>query len=168
MPKPRYTVVYDRDVQQLLNGWTVNDPAISRDRDAFDHDLASAPHSAGQRKASGYYVGRRGCIVLKYAVSDDDRLVRVIGAQLCPHPFYVDLTRSATEWLRSVDGTLEGELALSIFNLHLPNLRRDPRMVGVRVQADEYQVQTGRVVLAFRVIDTDCHVSITRCEVLDR
>ena len=173
MPKVRYTVTYDRDVQQLLDEWTANDleishDAISRDRDTFDHDLASAPHTAGQQKASGYYVGRRGCIVLKYAVSDDDRLVRVIGVQHCSHPYYVDLSRSATDWLRSVDGTLEGELALSVFNLHLPNLRRDPRLVGSRLQNDEYQVQIGRVVLTFHVIDTDCHVSITRLEVLDR
>ena len=168
MSKPRFTVVYDSDVQQLLNEWTAIDLTLSRDRDAFDHDLASAPRSASQHKASGYYVGRRGCIVLKYAVSDGDQLVRVIGAQYCSHPFYVDLSRPVTAWLRSIEGTLKGDLALSVVNQHLPALSRDPRLVGVRIQRDEYRVKAGRVTLDFQVIDADCHVCVTKIEGLEQ
>jgi hypothetical protein len=163
----RYTVVYDRDVLQLLDAWTSGNIGISLDRDTFDHDLAFAPHTAGEQKASGYYVGRRGSIVLKYAVSDDDRIVRIIGAQLCSHPFYVDLSRNATDWLRSVHGTLEGELALTVFNQLLPSLRRDPRLVGVRIHGDDYLAQSGRITLTYRVIDTDCRVCVTNIRLTD-
>lgn len=160
----RYTVVYQADAMSALER-LAEDMAIAPDVETIDQDLSHSPQTAGALKSSGYYIARRGAVEIKYHVSDEDRLVRIIGVRRCVHPFDVVLSSTIQAWLKAVNRTLECDLIFDALRHWTPRLRRDPRLVGHRNEDGTYSDQWGRVVLRFEISDLDCRVKIISLDV---
>ncbi len=165
MPHHPYTVVADQYSQSLIEELSVAAPAIGQDIQSLFTDLYAAPHSAGILKSSGYYIGRRGAVEFKYHVSDEDRLVKIIGVRRCAHPFDVVLSAEAQGWLSSNPCTVEGDLAFNAMAIWTPRLRRDPRLLGRRLENGHYRDVIGRVTLVFEVNEPNCRVTICSIDV---
>lgn len=155
-----YTVVLQSDVLSLLAELINEDIVLARDVESLERDLSFSPQSAGILKNSGYCVSRRGAVEIKYQVSDDDRLVKIIGIRRCAHPYDVVLSLSVRDRLNSASGTGEADLAVDTLGHWIPNLRRDPRLVGHRLEGNLYQDLLGRVTIQFEINEPNCRVMI--------
>ena len=164
MSKHRYTVVTDQYSQLSMDELSIADPAVGEDIHLFFNDLYHAPHSAGILKSSGYYIGRRGAVELKYSVSDEDRLVRIIGIRRCSHPFDLILSQSVRAWLSTHEGSVEGDQALEAIKSLIPKLRRDPRLIGHRQVNGQYRAAVGPVSLTFEIDEANSRVTLTAIE----
>ena len=162
----RYTVVTDKDAELFLLNHMAATPSVMQDVVALDRELSFSPQAAGQLKSSGYYLARRGSIEVKYHVSDEDRRVRIIGARRCAHPFDVVLSDEVTRRLLSYKKTPEGKLAFQAIRFWTPRLRRDPRLVGQRIENGSYRDEWGRVSLRFEISELDCRLTIISIEVI--
>lgn len=165
MPHHRYTVVTDQYSQSLLDEFSVADPAIGRDIQSLFNDLYVAPHAAGVLKFSGCYIGRRGAIEIKYHVSDDDRMVRIIGVRRCAHPFDVVLAFPVRGWLTATHESLDSDLAINALKQWTSLLRRDPRLVGRRLEGSQYRDVIGRVSILFEINEPNSRVTILSIDV---
>ncbi len=161
MPSPRmYTVVLQPDALSILESLVAEDIALTQDVESLEHNLSLAPHAAGILKSSGYYIGRRGAVEIKYSVSDEDRLVKIIGVRRCAHPFDVVLSSEAQRWLSSIHGSVVDDLAQYAMARWAPQLRRDPRLLGRRLENGHYRDVIGRVTLIFEINEPNCRVTI--------
>ncbi len=161
MPSPRmYTVVLQPDALSILESLVAEDIALTQDVESLEHNLSLAPHAAGVLKSSGYYIGRRGAVEIKYSVSDEDRLVKIIGVRRCAHPFDVVLSVAIQEWFTFAFGALDSELAMDAIRYWTPLLRRNPRLVGRRSEANQYRDTHNRVSILFEINEPNCLVTI--------
>lgn len=167
MTPRRYRVEFDAEPARILNELIVADRSINSDLTAFENDLQTAPQTAGQQKTGGHYVGQRGPVELTYFVDDGDLRVRVIRARRRSHPYDVVLSTYVTQWFWFHVQTAIGELALSVINQRLPQLLRDPHLIGRRVPGNSYQLLDGRIELTYEVSEADARVTITSIQVSD-
>ena len=162
--RKRYTVVLQADALRALEELVVEDLAVTQDVETFERDLSFSPHSAGILKSSGYFIGRRGAVEFKYSVSDEDRLVRIIGVRRCSHPLDVVLSPEVRAWLSTNDGTVEGNQAMEAMKILIPKLRRDPRLIGHRQVNGQYRAAEGQVILTFEIDEANSRVTMTAIE----
>lgn len=160
----RYTVVLQADATRKLEEIVAEGMAISKDVENFERDLSFSPHTAGILKSSGYYIGRRGAVELKYSVSDEDRLVKIIGVRRCSHPFDVVFSQEVRAWLSAHDRSAQGDQAMEALKTLIPKLRRDPRCIGQRQVDGQYRDAVGQVILTFDIDEANSRVTVIAIE----
>ena len=164
--RKRYTVVLQADAMRMLEELVAEEIAITKDVENIERDLSFSPQTAGVLKSSGYYLARRGAIELKYHVSDKDRLVRIIGVRRCAHPFDVVNSPAVRRWLSTHGGSVEGDQVLEAMSILVPQLRRDPRLLGKRGESGLYVNVHERVVMTCDINEPNCRVTIVSIDVV--